>query len=189
MGKTQMWKHQKAEESKEEHSYLLLIAQRRARPPSSRTGKCVRLIGHRQKWDMLYFILIQNNVQLSTGILLLLGKITDGFYEMRGIFLTEERVQWREIWLLRTAGRRATPSSQRPQISVEDALSLQKIKVALTLQKGTKSITYISSINISRQCHLFLHSLFQSWVNEIYPETLFCTKRNKAFLQLGQVLL
>lgn len=26
-------------------------------------------------------------------------------------------------------------------------------------------------INVPSQCHLFLHSLFQSWLNELYRET------------------
>lgn len=36
-------------------------------------------------------------------------------------------------------------------------------------EKGNK-IWYLK-INVPSQCHLFLHSLFLSWLNELYLET------------------
>lgn len=36
-------------------------------------------------------------------------------------------------------------------------------------EKGNKK-RYLK-INVPSQCYLFLHSLFQSWLNELYQET------------------
>jgi len=36
-------------------------------------------------------------------------------------------------------------------------------------EKGNKEC-YLK-INVPSQCHLFLHSLFQGWLNELYRET------------------
>lgn len=80
-------------------------------------------------------------------------------------------MEWKEIRLPCAAGRSATHSCQRPRISMEDIYNFasEEDESSSYAEKGNKK-RYLK-INVPSQCYLFLHSLFQSWLNELYQET------------------